>query len=120
MESIGCMHWVQAASPYRSEQIVVVFALLFGLLAWRRVRPRPSWLVAVYMAAASIVTMSVTFLHVSARTSKASETTAALILQASAALAVCICAVVVHTRWQRRQPLLAPALVLHTRRNSSE
>lgn len=125
-EAIGCMHsyLVPAANPYRSEQIVVLFALLFGLIAWRRVRPRPSWPVAAYMAAGSIVTMYVTFVQACARTSASVEPTAVMILQASTALAVCIYIEVARALWQRRRSTLALARLIdscdHIRRNSSE
>lgn len=124
--AIGCIHvsWVPAANPYRVEQIIVLFALLFALLAWRRVRPTPSWPVAVYMAASSLVTMSVTYMQMSPRTNASVEATSVIILQASAALAVSIYIEVARTVLQRRPAALANARLIdscaHTRRNSSE
>ncbi len=120
-----CLHasWVHAANPYRSEQIIVLVALLFGLLAWRRVKPRPTWVVASYMAAASVFTVFVTGLQVCTDIVATPVVSGELtVLQASTALTVCIYVEVVRALRQRRHPesALALALALHTRRNSSE
>lgn len=121
---MACIHcdWLPALNPYRSEQIVVLIALVVGFLAWHRVRPKTSWLVAGYMTAGSLVTMYATCMHSSARSTASCESAAMIILEASTALTVCIYVEVIRTLRQRRRPelALAQALASHVRRNRSE